>query len=80
MLLKFNDVGGLIWYTTTNKGNNNKNPRQVWSRWNTARYDESNVPVEILEIRKNRNSLIRESKNSEYDFLRKISEAVGPVS
>ena len=28
---------GWIWYTTTKKSNNNKNPRQVWSRWNGAR-------------------------------------------
>ena len=32
-----------IWYTTTNKGNNNKNPRQVWSWWNVARCVERSV-------------------------------------
>ena len=36
-MLKFNDVRGLNWYTTTIKGINNKNPRQVWGRWNGAR-------------------------------------------
>ena len=34
-----------IWYTSTNKGNNNKNPRQVWIRWNGARCVEREVPL-----------------------------------
>ena len=33
-------------YTITNKSNNNKNPRQVWSRWNGARCVESSVRKE----------------------------------
>ena len=43
MLLKFNDVGWLNLYTTTNKGNNKKNPKQVLSRWNSARCVERSV-------------------------------------
>ena len=34
---------GWILYTTTNKGNNNKNPRQVWSRCNGAKCAERSV-------------------------------------
>ena len=34
---------GRIWYTTTNKGNNNKNLRQIWSSWTGARCVERSV-------------------------------------
>ena len=32
-----------IWYTTTNKINNNKNPRQIWNRWSCPRCVERSV-------------------------------------
>ena len=33
MFFTFNGVGGLNWYTTTNKDNHKKNQRQLWSLW-----------------------------------------------
>ena len=78
MLLKFNDVGGSNWYTTTNNGNNNKNPRQIWSRWNGARCVERSV-------RKKRSSSNNESADavmqvfarSQKESLRQCSREIG---
>ena len=37
-----------IWYTTNNKGNNNKNPRQIWSQWNGVTCVEKSVQKPLL--------------------------------
>ena len=43
MLLKLNDVGGFNLVRHNQQGNNNKNQRQIWNRWNGARYVERSV-------------------------------------